>query len=97
MARTVDGRRIAYEDLSAGAAEQLAMMVRVAATMLVSPEEGVPLLIDDDLGFTDRDRLEAMGTILARAGRERQVIVLTCDSNRFGQLGEAKFVRFEGC
>lgn len=95
-ARTLRGRSIPYGSLSVGAQEQLSILTRVACAAIVAGDgEGVPLLLDDALGYSDPARLEAMGAALATAGRECQVIVLTCAPDRYRHVGGAKIERLE--
>ena len=86
--RTASGRTVPFKDLSVGAKEQLDLIARLACALLVS-QEGGPLLLDDALGSTDKMRLEAMGAVLAVAGRETQVIILTCMPERYQHVGGA--------
>jgi|GEM_PF-139871 len=58
-------------------------------------DAGVPVIIDDALGYSDPDRLERLGAVLAEAGREAQVLVLTCVPDRYRAVGSAKVVRLE--
>lgn len=94
VSRTLGGRTVPFKDLSGGAREQLALLARVACALLVAPEEGAPLILDDALGFSDPDRLEGLGAMLAYAGRRAQVIILTCTPGRFRHVGEAQRIRF---
>lgn len=94
--RILDGTPIAFPQLSAGAKEQVAILARVATALLVDPDEGVPLIIDDALGSTDPERLKGMGAVLSRAGEHCQVIVLTCFPGRYQHVGGAKVVRLPG-
>jgi uncharacterized protein YhaN len=64
--------------------------------MLVAGDGGVPIILDDTLGHTDEDRLEYMGAILTRAGRECQVIVLTSYPKRYAHVGGATVVTLVG-
>ena len=59
--RTLDGVTVPYESLSGGAKEQLGILARLAGAALVAKEDGVPVVVDDALGFTDPDRLAKMG------------------------------------
>jgi uncharacterized protein YhaN len=93
VTRTVDGATIPFESLSVGAQEQLGLIARLACAMIVSPDEGVPLILDDALGNSDPQRLEAMGAVLAVAGRHCQIIVLTCQPDRYQHVGGATLVR----
>ncbi|MDO8485004.1 MAG: hypothetical protein Q7S35_08655 [Candidatus Limnocylindrales bacterium] len=93
MNRTLEGRTIPFESLSMGAQEQLGLISRLACAMIVAPDGGVPLILDDALGNSDPQRLEAMGAVLSVAGRHCQIIVLTCQPDRYGHVGEATVVR----
>ncbi len=90
--RTLDGRTVPFESLSVGAREQLGVMTRLACAMLVAEDGGVPVMLDDTLGFSDPRRLEAMGAVLAMAGASCQVIVLTCYPDRYRQVGGARSI-----
>ena len=78
--RILDGRSLPPRLLSAGAREQLALLTRLAAAKLAGD---VPLWLDDALGHTDPERLASLGPLLAAAGEQHQVIVLTCAPERF--------------
>ncbi|HEV2345712.1 MAG TPA: AAA family ATPase [Actinocrinis sp.] len=87
-AKTVDGSTIAFNQLSAGAREQLALLGRIACAELITPSGaqdvgGVPLILDDALGHTDRPRLDQLAAILDRAGSRVQIILLTHAPERF--------------
>lgn len=81
--RTVDGCTVPYESLSGGAKEQLGIVARLATAALVAPQDAVPVIIDDALGFTDETRLQHMGEVFGAIGSEAQVIVLTCSPDRY--------------
>ena len=92
--RTLDGTTLGVDQLSAGAAEQLGLLARLACAIIVSPDgAGVPVIVDDALGWSDPQRLEGMGTAIASAGRHCQVIVLTCTPQRYANVGNATTVR----
>lgn len=93
VSRTLDGQTIPFDDLSVGTKEQLGILTRLAAARVVAEQGGVPLLIDDALGFSDPGRLESMGAAIASAGRDCQVILLTCTPGRFMHVGNAEVVR----
>lgn len=82
------GVPIDFDALSVGAKEQLGILTRLAAARIVADEGGVPVIIDDALGFSDPSRLQSMGAAIAAAGRDTQVVVLTCTPGRFMYLGE---------
>jgi len=93
ISRTLNGKTLPFDDLSIGAKEQLGILTRLAAAQIVSSQGGVPLIIDDALGFSDPMRLETMGAAIAAAGRECQVIILTCTPDRFMHVGSAEIIR----
>jgi AAA ATPase-like protein len=90
--RTLCGRTVPYESLSGGAREQLGIVARLAGAALVAKEDGVPVVIDDALGFTDPDRLVKMGAVFDAVGGEGQVIVLTCSPQRYQSVGAAQHI-----
>ena len=90
--RTLDGVTVDHDALSGGAKEQLGIISRLACAMLVDPADGVPVIIDDALGYTDPERLASMGAVLGHAGRNSQVIVLTCTPQRYQGVGGAHLV-----
>ncbi len=90
---TRGGATIPFDDLSVGMKEQLGILTRLAAARLVAGNGGAPLIIDDALGFSDPGRLETMGAAIATAGRDTQVIVLTCVPGRFTHIGNATRVQ----
>lgn len=91
--RTLDGRTIPYKSLSIGAQEQIALISRLACATIVAPDGGVPVIVDDALGNSDPQRLESMGAVLTVAGRQSQIIVLTCQPDRYEHVGGATVVR----
>ncbi len=93
--RTVDGVTLPVSSLSTGAREQLATVVRLAvAGLTASDGSGVPVVLDDALGWSDPARLEAMGSLLGRAGATSQVILMTCVPDRYaGTVAGAHIVR----
>ena len=90
---TRDGKTIAWDQLSVGTREQIGVLVRVACAEIVAPDGGVPVMLDDALGWSDPQRLEAMGAVLARAGESTQVIILTCFPDRYVHVGGATVIR----
>lgn len=81
-ARSRDGETVSFDALSGGAKEQLSILTRFAIAELVS-DEPVPVLIDDALGSTDSQRLQLMAALFSKAGKNTQVIVLTCMPQRY--------------
>ena len=91
--RTMDGSNVRFESLSGGTKEQISMISRLACAMTVSKDGGASLILDDALGYTDPERLKLMGAVLAKAGKECQIIILTCVPDRYSNIGEATVVR----
>jgi DNA repair exonuclease SbcCD ATPase subunit len=90
--RTLNGITVTWEDLSAGAKEQLCIIGRLACATLVSPDEGVPVIVDDALGHSDPQRLQRVGAVFNSAGSKAQVIILTCMPDRYRSIGSAHVV-----
>ena len=67
--------------LSAGAADQLYLAVRLAICDLVLPgEEPAPIVLDDALASFDNDRCAAALRWLKEEGKRRQILLFTCHS-----------------
>ena len=94
VGRTLNADILEVDQLSTGALEQLGVLSRLACAAIVSPDGGgAPLLIDDALGWSDPDRLDGMGAAIAAAGRQCQVIILTCTPGRYSRVGNATTIR----
>lgn len=94
--RTLAGATVPFGSLSAGAREQLALIGRLACAQLVDADAGAPVILDDTLGFADPGRLAQLGVVIGEVGRHAQVIVLTCQPDRFAAVGGAGVVRLSG-
>ena len=79
----------AFDDLSAGAQEQLGVLVRLSLARLMSAGEPQPVLLDDALVATDEVRFARMADVLAAAAEDLQIILLTCHWERLRRLGLA--------
>lgn len=91
--RRLDGDNVPVEHLSAGAREQLALLGRIACASLAARDgAGAPLVLDDTLGFSDPDRRRAISRVLSEATHGCQVIVLTCDPDRYADLQGAELI-----
>ena len=91
--RTLDGISLDVGQLSTGAREQLGVLSRLACATIVSPMDGgAPVMIDDSLGWSDPRRLRGMGAAITAAGKQCQVIVLTCTPGRYSHVGSAEVV-----
>lgn len=84
---TRDGERHDFDTLSDGTREQLSVLVRVAyAELLGDQAEGVPLVLDDPLVYSDDARLESLCRVLERAADKLQIVLLTCRPLAFQKL-----------
>lgn len=90
--RTLDGVTVPFGSLSGGTREQLSLIMRLTCSMIVAKDGGVPIILDDALGYTDPERLRLMGVVLARAAKECQIIIFTCVPDRYANIGEAAVV-----
>ena len=90
--RTLDGVTVDVEALSGGAREQLGLIARLACAMIVDENDGVPVILDDALGYSDPDRLASMAQVLGSAADEAQIIVLTCSPDRYAAVPDATVV-----
>ncbi|MCX7492470.1 AAA family ATPase [Corynebacterium sp. P6129] len=84
--RTLGQSTVDVDSLSGGAREQIGILVRLSIAELVGQDDGVPVFIDDALGSTDSGRLRRMAAVLADAGKEGQVFVLTCVPARYDHV-----------
>ena len=85
----------AFDTLSIGTREQLAILIRLAYADLLS-EAGVPVtvILDDALVNSDDERRERMKIILYQAAQRYQILVLTCHEKEYRNTG-GKFIRLE--
>lgn len=92
-ARVLDGLRVPYGALSTGAKEQLAILTRLACASIVDPQQGVPVVIDDALGYSDPEKLRRVCAAVGRLGTRAQVVLLTCTPGRYAAIPQAQVVR----
>lgn len=91
--RTMDGTTLPYGSLSTGAKEQLAIMTRLACAAIVDEADGVPVIIDDALGYSDPGRLRRLSAIFGKAAARSQVILMTCSPDRYRAIGSATVIK----
>lgn len=92
-ARALHGRSIEYGALSTGAKEQLAILTRLACATLVDPEQGVPVIIDDALGYSDPQRLRRICAAFSLRRPGAQLVLLTCTPGRYAQIPGSSVIR----
>jgi len=76
-----------FNQLSAGAKQQLSVLTRLAMARLICRERPHPVFLDDALSDTDPERFEAIANILRSVAREMQIIMTTCHHERHRRLG----------
>ncbi len=67
---------IPIENCSRGTVEQIYLSIRLAANRILSPEESMPVILDDVFAYYDNDRLAETLNILKKL--KNQVIIFTC-------------------
>lgn len=78
----------AFNILSGGTQEQIALLVRLAfARMLAKVGAPAPVILDDAIVYTDDDRIERMFDALTRQAHDLQIIVFSCRQRVFRDLG----------
>lgn len=93
--RALNGQVVNRSQLSGGAQEQIALLSRLAIATLVGKGSSVPIFIDDALGFADPKRLQKMNVVLSQLGRHHQVIILSCNRQRFANLEGAMHIAMD--
>jgi uncharacterized protein YhaN len=86
LSRSSDGS-FEFDQLSAGAREQLGLLVRLAMAKLVSRETPHPVFLDEPLADTDPDRFDLIANVLREIADELQLIITTCHRDRYLRLG----------
>jgi DNA repair exonuclease SbcCD ATPase subunit len=81
VSRTLNGRTVAFDALSGGTKEQLALIGRLAVATLVDADAGAPVILDDAFGFSDEQRLAALNVIhiSSPASGSKQMQGTKCD------------------
>lgn len=94
QSRYKDGSSVPIAQLSTGAKEQLAILIRLTLSRLVQlgsdSNEGVPVIFDDEFGHTDPQRLKEMASLIKGMGDEQQFIFMTCYPDKFDDFDVAK-------
>jgi len=87
--RRIGATTVEIKDLSTGAKEQLAILVRMALTQIVQTGEAFPVILDDEFAHSDPERIAQMGSVFKDFGDEQQFILFTCDPARFASFEDA--------
>jgi exonuclease SbcC len=89
------GTVIPIENLSFGTEEQIWYLFRLALGRLLSHEERQLVVLDDPLANTDASRLHRALQILEDAANQLQIIVVTCDVDKYNWLSNANYITME--
>ena len=60
LSRRMGATEVEIADLSTGAKEQLAILIRLALTQIVQVGESFPVILDDEFAHSDPDRIAMM-------------------------------------
>lgn len=83
-----DGAEEEVDVLSGGAAEQIAILTRLAFARLYARQgRAIPIVLDDALVYSDDARIVQMFTALTRVARDQQILVFSCRTRAFEDLG----------
>ncbi len=89
------GTLIPIENLSFGTEEQIWFLFRLALGRLLSHEERQLVVLDDPLANTDASRLHRALQILEDAANQLQIIVVTCDVDKYNWLSNINYITME--
>ncbi|MFT6458995.1 AAA family ATPase [Pseudophaeobacter arcticus] len=82
------GQEEAFDSLSGGTQEQIALLVRLAfARLLARKGQAAPIILDDAIVYTDDARIEKIFDALTLQADEMQILVFTCRQKSFRALG----------
>lgn len=82
------GQEEAFDSLSGGTQEQIALLVRLAfARLLARGGQPAPIILDDAIVYTDDARIEKIFDALTLQADEMQILVFTCRQKSFRALG----------
>ena len=89
-----NGSSVPIANLSTGAKEQLAILMRFTISRLVQSASdsntSVPVFLDDEFGHTDPMRLKEMANVFKNLGSDQQFILMTCYPDKFDDFEIAK-------
>jgi len=96
LSRRMGSTEVAIKDLSTGAKEQLAILIRLALTQIVQVGEPFPVILDDEFAHSDPDRIAMMNNIFSDFADEQQFIMLTCHPDKFSGFNPVKTIDLAG-
>ncbi len=74
------GETVGLENLSAGTGDQLYFSLRLSMVDILSPEEKLPLILDDAFYRYDENRLQNILEVLSTEAKTRQILLFTCQN-----------------
>ncbi|WP_370030223.1 ATP-binding protein, partial [Oceanicella sp. SM1341] len=81
----------AFDTLSGGTQEQIAILTRLAFARLFARQgRELPIILDDALVYSDDSRIVKMFTALTRVAFDQQILVFSCRQLAFQDLGGAR-------
>lgn len=92
LRRRIGTTEVDIADLSTGAKEQLAILIRLALTQIVQVGEPFPVILDDEFAHSDPDRIAMMNNIFSDFGDDQQFIMLTCTPEKFSGYKPVKTI-----
>lgn len=92
LSRRMGSTDVDVADLSTGAKEQLAILIRLALTQIVQVGEPLPVILDDEFAHSDPDRIAMMNNIFSDFGDDQQFIMLTCTPEKFSGYKPVKTI-----
>ncbi len=92
LSRRMGSTEVDVADLSTGAKEQLAILIRLALTQIVQVGEPFPVILDDEFAHSDPDRIAMMNNIFSDFGDDQQFIMLTCTPKKFSGYKPVKTI-----
>jgi energy-coupling factor transporter ATP-binding protein EcfA2 len=92
ISRRMGSTEVDVADLSTGAKEQLAILIRLALTQIVQVGEPFPVILDDEFAHSDPDRIAMMNNIFSDFGDDQQFIMLTCTPEKFSGYKPVKTI-----
>ena len=87
---TADNRVLGIDQVSAGTQDQIYLALRLAIMDYLSPDEKLPLILDDAFARYDEDRLTQILKVLAGEAAERQILIFTCQKREMDMLKALK-------
>jgi uncharacterized protein YhaN len=77
------GSTVRIANLSTGAKEQLAILIRITLSRLIQKNDSVPVFFDDEFGHSDQGKIDAIENVLRDFGEDQQFILMTCYPEKF--------------